>query len=314
MLPHVPRTYFVDVVQAPNKPRLADNRMYDIKRLLDKGYFANIPQNDPQWLEIRKQFTMTGSEFAQALGISKYGSRNMLYAKKFDPSAIKQNAFRDMLMENGKLGEVQCMQILKTELPKFLYAQEEEPWMLLPDEPVPCRNEYTVKETGLWIIQEHYDWENSEFNYGATPDGLVCWGKGEEIIATIEIKTPSKTRDVYKGLLFQKIELELDHYVQVQSQLLAVGVNTAYYACYTPDKTVVIRVRANVDFQKWLIHQLEQFSKKHLNPDNPVRPPNLRKGVGKAMKEHVRAFMLNTHIEHMFTLNTEIVNHVSTCD
>lgn len=260
-----------------------------IHNIMTPDFYSNILQSDPRWMDVRKSLTMTASEFGMALGISKNGSRKQLYARKFHPESVKQNDYRDRMMDNGKLGEIACMEILKRRFTPHL-AQPD------PAHPVPnpgLFNPFTIRDTGLWLITRQVEmWSASKNTYGASPDGLIMMG--DKIVATLEIKTPYK-ECIYQGLLTEAITMELDHYVQVQSQMMAVGVDKSYYACYTPSLIVILEVQANKRFQDWLISKLETFSNLYLN--RSVAPPNFKSGKKEEIISEVTDFMLATNIK-----------------
>ena len=52
--------------------------------------FKYLEQGTPQWIEGRKQFLITCSEFAIAIGISKLESRNALMRKKINPDSVPE--------------------------------------------------------------------------------------------------------------------------------------------------------------------------------------------------------------------------------
>lgn len=85
--------------------------------------YAHLVQRSPEWFEARKQFALTCSEFAAAMGISPYTSRSKLLTSKLDPSSVKPHTkFTEKLL---KMGEV-CEPIARLDLESFLNVTIEE--------------------------------------------------------------------------------------------------------------------------------------------------------------------------------------------
>ncbi len=269
----------------------------NVRRISTRDYFADISQEDPLWKRLREKFTMTASEFGPALGVSKNGSRNQCWAKKVHPETVAVNSYQQAMMDNGHLGEEKCYTILEKELVQKIHRRS---WDVnLAADPLTEAKVISLKQTGLWIISDHYEWLGSDNTYAATPDGLVL--ENGHPVAVLEIKTPHK-ECVYSGLLLGKIEMELDHYIQVQAQMLAVAVDTCYYACYTPSLVLVLKVAANHAFQRWMMAELDDFANKYLLTKK--KPPSFAKGAGRQRKEEVKAYMMQTSIQEYMRINS----------
>lgn len=101
-----------------------------------------------------------------------------------------------------------------------------------------------VKECGFCLTDDE--------KFGCSPDGLI----GED--GLLEIKCPSGGTHV--GYYMDQGEVPLKYFAQVQGQLLVTGREWCDFVSYYPGlKPMIIREEPNVQFQKLLKEELENF-------------------------------------------------------
>lgn len=163
------------------------------KRIQELKDIPHVPQRSQEWLERRKN-RLTASDLAQALGKGKYGSRQALLQKKAkallpmetvlsimerEGSSQETTTFSSMALAPMKWGTMFEPMILRT------YSQ--------------MHNDIEVYDFGLLP-------HRSIECFGASPDGITCFGK------MVEIKCPWK-RKIESGTVPDY------YYLQIQGQL-----------------------------------------------------------------------------------------------
>jgi hypothetical protein len=217
----------------------------DFRNITKNDHFAHIPQGGVLHGRLRSMFRLGSSEFGPALGVSKVLSRRQLHDRKHGNWAPSEYATR--MMAHGKKAERPAFDLCKSWFKTY-------------------NPNWSLQETGTWVFakQALEDASPSLMDYCCTPDGIV-W-EGGDIVATLEIKCPFGDT-VYQDLLSDTIILKPDHYIQVQSQILATGCKGGYYACYTPDKTLLIYIPASSpQFMKWVFTKVQEYCQSSLCP------------------------------------------------
>lgn len=175
----------------------------------ERKKFANLSQDTKEFWLARSQFMVTASEFGAAIGVSPHISRGKFIIQKREGIIPKVDDFQQKAMDWGKEHERDGLICFKNWQPKL-----------------------KVERTGIWI--HPYD-----DRIAGSPDGIVY--NSEDIpSAVLEIKCPF-TKLVYKNMYDFKGDcpqkeciIPHHHYIQVQGQMMCVGVRKAYYVVWTP--------------------------------------------------------------------------------
>jgi hypothetical protein len=189
-----------------------------------KEYLQSLKQDSEEWLEARRKYSLTASEFAAACGLSKSSS-----AQKLLDTKINEKLYSVAL--NG--WEKEKIDPFVQEIMNWGKDNESIAFNIADD----ILSEFWVCKTGLWEI--------SGTTFAASPDGVlykeVSVGRGEKgkIIkpcGILEIKCPY-TQNIYSEVMANGIPVA--HFIQMIGQMIAVGVKIGYYVCWTPDITTM---------------------------------------------------------------------------
>lgn len=227
-----------------------------VKRFRDH---PSCTQDGDDWLEARKQYMLTGSEFGAAMGFGKYCSRKLLYKRKKGILPVVNDkgnelSFDLQITQWGKDMEHVAREVLEKELRQIYKAPN-----------------LTIRETGIHAIERVLDGDTPW--YGASPDGLITSPYPYKP-CTVEIKCPFSQK-VYKELTEFDPDIGprlcLDYYIQVQAQMRAVGSKLSFFCCWTPQEYVILLVQRNDAFIEKMLNLLDHFVTCYLVKN--VEPP-----------------------------------------
>lgn len=210
------------------------------------------PQKSKEWYEERQKCDLTASEFGAALGVARYKSRNALYKQKKGLVVEKENPIKQQILDYGTNHEGRAREDVQEALREFY------------DSPL-----LEFVETGLHRI------ENTK--YAASPDGLLKLPLfGGIAPPVLEIKCPWKKELYQEPFDAGECPLHLDHYCQVQAQMLAVGSLSAYFCCWTTRELSVVQLYRDDAFLDYVLDELDLYCSLYLDPCK--EPPRLKKG------------------------------------
>ena len=235
---------------------------------LTESYIAmrTIKQNSPEWLEARKKFVITSSEFATAIGADKTKSIRSLWKQKLLKQEPKRSNIELEALNWGLQNEVNGVKEFER------------------------LTGYITKETGLWAIfptefeknnleerlnKEKTNLEEQRPIFAASPDRLV-YDEKEELIGVLEVKCPFRKQiyDCCKPNAHpdapDERTIPLEHYIQMQGQMAAVECDVGFYCCWTPDHVTIFHVKFNHFLWKTLIEKkLQEFKNTISNVTQP---------------------------------------------
>jgi putative phage-type endonuclease len=223
------------------------------KRLRPRELQQTLVQGSEKWKKARKEYPLTSSEFGAALGVGRFKSRILLWKEKTGRSKAEESDVQKSILQYGKDMEPLARSFMETRLQEIY----EDPSI-------------QITETGLFPLERNI----GEHIYAASPDGLIKV-KGLSPI-TVEIKCPYKKK-MYSCMVEYPKErgprLDLDHYIQVQAQMMAVGAYTAYFICWTEEEHVLVHVQRNDVFMHYVLNELDYYVDNYLIRDK--EPPRL---------------------------------------
>lgn len=213
----------------------------------DLNYYHNLKQGSQEWLEARKEFSLTASEFGAALGLSKYKSaQRLLHMKRNNITETFSPFAQKYILGWGQNNEVNAVESFEDHMG------------------------LRTQSCGLYPVES----SEGQYLFAASPDRLVLDREtSSRIEAVLECKCPY-TKKVYASLLLKDCSMPNDHYIQVQAQLAATRLSFGYYVCWTPYHVVICLVK--FDRELWTTHlrpHLEEFAK--MARTQPQHPPPL---------------------------------------
>lgn len=195
------------------------------KRLQELKDIPHVPQRSLEWLERRKN-RLTASDLAQALGKGKYGSRQALLQKKAK-ALLSQTCVEELLEKEG--------------------STQQEPVSFMTMAPMKWGTMFEPMILRTYSQMNH-DIEVFDFGllphrtidcFGASPDGITCFGKMVEIKCPWKRKIEGGTVPDYYYLQIQGqlavCELEECDYIEVVME--DIQSETEYYELVPHDKT-----------------------------------------------------------------------------
>ncbi len=207
------------------------NPSYPLSRPL--GYYQTLEQGSQEWLEARKEFALTASEFGAALGLSKYKTaERLLHMKRngmqetFSPFAQK------FILGWGQNNEINAVESFED------------------------HTGLRTRSCGLFPVES----SGGQYLFAASPDRLVLDSDGTTVTHVLECKCPY-TKKVYATILLKDCTIPNDHYIQVQAQLAATNLSEGFYVCWTPYHVAICLIK--FDRELWTTYlrpQLETFA------------------------------------------------------
>lgn len=201
----------------------------------------NYHNEDPDYLaflEARKSYDLTASEFASALGLDKYNTRQKLWRRKTNlrlDTELTTSTFSDFNCNYGSLNEDNGVKMFAEKVPLF-----------------------NIKKSTILPINFG---EDRRYKLGASPDRTLHNKTTDEIEATLEVKCPAplvgfygKTREAMVYPSAQKGQVPIHHLVQMIGQMKATNVSQAYYQVWTPnngDATIHVTVSESFWHHVW---------------------------------------------------------------
>lgn len=222
----------------------------------------SAPQKSAAWYEARERCHLTSSEFGAALGVGRNKSRVALYKQKKGLVSKEVSEYQQQILDYGTNHEDKARMEITDALRVFYDS--------------PC---LTFEETGLCEIRWRED-----YRYGASPDGLLklpCIPNVDPPV--LEIKCPWK-KELYQEPFDQGCPLHLDHYCQVQGQMLAMGSMSAYFCCWTTRELSVVQLYRDDAFLDFMMGELDSYCREYLEPSR--EPPRLKKGRYEEVLSH----------------------------
>jgi putative phage-type endonuclease len=178
----------------------------DLYNLEDPAHFSSLEQDSEDWHTLRNTvLKVTGSEFAAAMGLSTFSSRQELYEKKVNNKQKPSSAFQEACQQHGKDHEDEVFEIIRQLLP----------------------NELRLEKTGTHVFVDSPD-------VGSTPDGLFKHSSTGEVMGVLEIKCPYYNNCAKYSCLEEKpASCKLEHYIQMQMEMRVTDTQYAMYAVYS---------------------------------------------------------------------------------
>lgn len=208
----------------------------------------NYHNEEPEYLaflETRKTYDLTSSEFASALGLDKYNSRQKLWRRKTNmrlETELEPSIFSEFNCNYGSLNEDNGVKRFAEKVPLFTIKKS----TILP---IDC---------GPIIIGNR----QTSYKLGSSPDRTLHNKVTDEIEATLEVKCPAPlvgfygktTREAMVYPLAQQGQVPIHHLLQIIGQMKATKVSQAYYQVWTPnngDATIHVAVSQSFWHHVW---------------------------------------------------------------
>jgi putative phage-type endonuclease len=229
-------------------------KLHPVKLQVKRLPHHQLQQGSEKWKKARKEYPLTSSEFGAALGVGRFKSRIQLWKEKTGRSKAEESDVQKTIFQYGKDMEPLARSFMQTRLQE-IYDD----------------TSIQIEETGLFKLERGKD----AMTYAASPDGVIKATQQLPPI-TVEIKCPYQKK-IYSYLLDypkeEGVRLDLDHYIQVQAQMRAVGTCTAYFICWTEEEHILIHVQRNDAFMDHVLNELDYYVDNYLHQDK--EPPRL---------------------------------------
>ncbi len=231
----------------PTSPSKVEVEVQNVSHSLSQplGYYQNLEQGSQAWLEARKEFALTASEFGAALGLSKYKTPGrLLHMKRNNMTETFSPFAQKYILGWGQNNEINAVVSFEDHMG------------------------LRTRSCGLFPVES----SDGRYLFAASPDRLVVKEMIEDErvsnpkrytvpVAVLECKCPY-TKKVYPQLLLKDCSIPNDHYAQVQAQLAATQLSEGYYVCWTPYHVAICLIK--FDRELWTTYlrpQLEEFAR-----------------------------------------------------
>lgn len=235
------------------------------------GYYQNLEQGSQEWLEARKEFALTASEFGAALGLSKYKTaERLLYMKRNNMTETFSPFAQKFILGWGQNNEVNAVVSFEDHMG------------------------LQTRSCGLFPVES----SDGQYLFAASPDRLVVEVRNDITVpvAVLECKCPY-TKKVYPQILLKDCTIPNDHYTQIQAQLAATQLSEGYYVCWTPYHVVICLVKFDRElWQTYLRPQLERFAKM---TSVGCGSDKLPMEVGKESGRNMSVLVMKSQLKHV---------------
>lgn len=241
---------------------------------------VHLAQRSNEWQSTRKRFAITGSEFATAIGIG-YESRKNLWKLKKGKIERKENRYTEKIMQWGVVNEQNALQKVAEKL--NVPVNETGLWPIndklasSPDGIIWTYDYFIPSSKVVTIVKNNVNVETRKTVTGETMavsikdiDIETIWNRTPIVEAVVEVKCPyPKNGRATPYLCLKDGKLPASHYVQVQGHIKATECVYGIYCCWTPDESIICKVKRNDE--AW------DFIEKHLNDfiiclENDIEP------------------------------------------
>jgi len=212
---------------------------------IDADHFCGIKQGSEDWHRLRNEvLELTGSEFAAAVGADEGKSRASLYYRKIGGESPTPSPYLEMMLAYGRDNEPVALEEARVLLPMLTNAKN-------------------IEETGTWVFLD------VRCRLGSTPDGIITSSTSCHQ-AILEIKCPFKAPP-YQSLKEPRPYIKNSHYIQVQMEMMATSTDVGFYYVWTPEESILAKVKAAPMFQADVLQKAEDFILDHVRPKLPPK-------------------------------------------